>query len=133
MATIMNEMPIGAGAIVDAETYEPVTSATKVVSLSQPASPAAEQYRVLRYRLECLARDGFKALADDYGAQLRVTRLRPSGRGADTWHELHPTAEQQRQIYRWLLAHGDQVLTGDSFFHLNALGEPLHRLEVVQR
>ncbi len=69
--------------------------------------------------------DAFKALADSYGAQLRITRLRPSGRGADSWHELHPTAEQQRQIYRWLLAHGEDVLTGDSFFHLNGLGEPL--------
>ena len=55
------------------------------------------------------------------------------GRGADTWHELHPTNEQQRQIYRWLLAHGDNVLTGDSFFHLNALGEPLPGLEHVRR
>lgn len=69
--------------------------------------------------------DGFKALADEYGAQLRITRLRPSGRGADSWHDLHPTAAQQRQIYRWLLAHGEDVLTGDSFFHLNGLGEPL--------
>ena len=33
--------------------------------------------------------DEFKALADFYGAQLRITRLRPAGRGADTWHELH--------------------------------------------
>ena len=45
------------------------------------------------------------------------------GRGADSWHDLHPTNAQQRQIYEWLLAHGDNVLTGDSFFHLNALGE----------
>jgi mycofactocin radical SAM maturase len=67
--------------------------------------------------------DDFKALADSYGAQLRVTRLRPSGRGADSWHELHPTNGQQREIYDWLLAHGEQVLTGDSFFHLNALGD----------
>src|ERR1700712_1661321 len=67
--------------------------------------------------------DEFKALADSYGAQLRVTRLRPSGRGADSWHDLHPTNAQQRQIYNWLLAHGENVLTGDSFFHLNALGE----------
>ncbi len=74
--------------------------------------------------------DGFKALADHYGAQLRITRLRPSGRGADTWHELHPTAEQQRDVYRWLLAHGESVLTGDSFFHLNALGEPLPGLNL---
>jgi mycofactocin radical SAM maturase len=67
--------------------------------------------------------DDFLALADSYGAQLRVTRLRPSGRGADSWHDLHPTNGQQRRIYAWLLAHGDRVLTGDSFFHLNALGE----------
>ncbi|GAA2607585.1 MULTISPECIES: mycofactocin radical SAM maturase [Streptomyces] len=66
--------------------------------------------------------DAFKAIADRHGAQLRITRLRPSGRGADVWQELHPTAEQQRQLYDWLLAHGDDILTGDSFFHLNALG-----------
>jgi mycofactocin radical SAM maturase len=59
-----------------------------------------------------------------------VTRLRPSGRGADSWHALHPTNVQQRQIYRWLLAHGEQVLTGDSFFHLNALGEALPGLNL---
>ena len=81
---------------------------------------------VTRHNVEQL--DEFKALADSYGAQLRVTRLRPSGRGADTWHDLHPTNAQQRQIYEWLLAHGDPrsdrpVLTGDSFFHLNALGD----------
>jgi mycofactocin biosynthetic radical S-adenosylmethionine protein MftC len=29
--------------------------------------------------------DAFRRLADSYGAQLRLTRLRPSGRGADTW------------------------------------------------
>jgi mycofactocin radical SAM maturase len=74
--------------------------------------------------------DGFKALADSYGAQLRVTRLRPSGRGVDTWASLHPTAAQQRSIYSWLLAHGDTVLTGDSFFHLNALGDPLPGLNL---
>src|SRR5262249_22099494 len=66
--------------------------------------------------------DDFKAIADRVDAQLRITRLRPSGRGADVWNELHPTQEQQREIYDWLVAHGDGVLTGDSFFHLNALG-----------
>lgn len=67
--------------------------------------------------------DEFKSLAESFGAQLRITRLRPSGRGADAWHDLHPTNTQQREIYEWLLAHGDDVLTGDSFFHLNALGD----------
>ena len=73
--------------------------------------------------------DAFEALAGSYGAQLRLTRLRPSGRGADTWHELHPTNEQQVQLYRWLLDRPD-VLTGDSFFHLSALGEPLPGLNL---
>lgn len=74
--------------------------------------------------------DAFKALADSYGAQLRITRLRPAGRGADTWNQLHPTNGQQREIYDWLLAHGDDVLTGDSFFHLNAFGESLPGLNM---
>ncbi|WP_332880734.1 mycofactocin radical SAM maturase [Streptomyces sp. NBC_00564] len=74
--------------------------------------------------------DAFKALADRFGAQLRLTRLRPSGRGADTWDELHPLPEQQRQLYDWLVAHGEQVLTGDSFFHLSAYGETLPGLNL---
>ncbi len=74
--------------------------------------------------------DELKALADAYGAQLRLTRLRPSGRGADSWHELHPTADQQRQLYDWLVAHGEQVLTGDSFFHLAPFGGPLPGLNL---
>jgi mycofactocin radical SAM maturase len=71
-----------------------------------------------------------KELADAYGAQLRITRLRPAGRGAATWHELHPTAGQQRELYDWLTRHGEQVLTGDSFFHLSPLGEPLPGLNL---
>jgi mycofactocin biosynthetic radical S-adenosylmethionine protein MftC len=73
--------------------------------------------------------DDLEALAQGYGAQLRLARLRPSGRGADTWAELHPTAGQQRILYRWLLERPD-VLTGDSFFHLSALGEPLPGLNL---
>ena len=74
--------------------------------------------------------DDFKAIADRFGAQLRLTRLRPSGRGADVWDELHPTAGQQRQLYEWLVTHGEQVLTGDSFFHLAAYGEALPGLNL---
>ncbi len=74
--------------------------------------------------------DEFKAIADRYGAQLRLTRLRPSGRGADVWPELHPTADQQRQLYEWLVAHGERVLTGDSFFHLAGYGEALPGLNL---
>ena len=74
--------------------------------------------------------DELKALADAYGAQLRLTRLRPSGRGADSWPELHPTAAQQRELYDWLSAHGEQVLTGDSFFHLAPYGGALPGLNM---
>ena len=73
--------------------------------------------------------DEFKALADSYGAQLRVTRLRPSGRGVDVYQELRPTQAQQREIYNWLMNQTD-VLTGDSFFHLSALGESLPGLNM---
>ncbi|CUR56264.1 Putative mycofactocin radical SAM maturase MftC [metagenome] len=74
--------------------------------------------------------DEFKALADSYGATLRLTRLRPSGRGADVWDELHPLPEQQRVLYDWLMANGENVLTGDSFFHLAAFGEALPGLNL---
>ena len=77
--------------------------------------------------------DEFKAIADRYGAQLRLTRLRPSGRGADVWEELHPLPEQQRELYDWLVAHGDQVLTGDSFFHLVGVRRGAARAEPVRR
>jgi mycofactocin radical SAM maturase len=73
--------------------------------------------------------DRFEALADEYGAELRLTRFRPSGRGAETWHDLHPTQEQQVRLYHWLLER-PHVLTGDSFFHLSALGEPLPGLNL---
>ena len=74
--------------------------------------------------------DEFKAIADRFGAQLRITRLRPSGRGADVWQELHPLPGQQRELYDWLVAHGEDVLTGDSFFHLAAYGSALPGLNL---
>ncbi len=74
--------------------------------------------------------DDFKAIADRFQAQLRLTRLRPSGRGADVWDDLHPLPHQQRELYDWLVANGEGVLTGDSFFHLSAFGEALPGLNL---
>lgn len=73
--------------------------------------------------------DDFESLAEQYGAQLRLTRLRPSGRGADVWEALRPTRGQNRDLYQWLLDR-PEVLTGDSFFHLSALGSPLEGLNL---
>jgi mycofactocin radical SAM maturase len=67
--------------------------------------------------------DAFQEIADRFDAQLRITRLRPSGRGADVWDDLHPTSGQQRELYDWLVARGERVLTGDSFFHLAGYGD----------
>ena len=78
---------------------------------------------VTRHNVDQL--DDFAVLADRYGATLRITRLRPSGRGADVWEDLHPTAAQQIQLYDWLVAKGEGVLTGDSFFHLSPWGSPV--------
>jgi len=73
--------------------------------------------------------DALYALARGYGAELRLTRLRPTGRGGAVWHDLRPTHDQNRGLYDWLLAHRD-VLTGDSFFHLSAYGQPLEGLNL---
>ncbi len=68
-------------------------------------------------------------IAASFGSKLRVTRLRPSGRGQDVWADLHPTQEQYREFTDWLTKHPD-VLTADSFFHLNAFGNKLAGLDV---
>lgn len=73
--------------------------------------------------------DDLYALSQRYGAELRLTRLRPTGRGGAVWQDLRPTHEQNRGLYEWLLNHRD-VLTGDSFFHLSAYGQPMDGLNL---
>ena len=65
----------------------------------------------------------------DYGAKFRIARLRPSGRGQDSYHYLHLTPEQNEQLYHWVKSHED-VTTGDSYFILSALGEAINGLNV---
>jgi mycofactocin biosynthetic radical S-adenosylmethionine protein MftC len=56
-------------------------------------------------------------LARTLGVSLRVSRFRPSGRGADNWEDLRPTPAQLLGFSDWLAKSGD-VRTGDSFFSL---------------
>jgi len=56
-------------------------------------------------------------LAKDLGVSLRVSRFRPSGRGADNWEELRPSPSQLLAFSAWLADSGE-VRTGDSFFSL---------------
>ena len=122
----------GATAEVNDAVRGPGSYATAIRAMEHLAAAGFEGFKlsivVTRHNVSQL--DAFKAIADRYGAQLRITRLRPSGRGADVWDELHPTQAQQRELYEWLLAHGEEVLTGDSFFHLAAYGEPLPGLNL---
>jgi [mycofactocin precursor peptide]-tyrosine decarboxylase / 3-amino-5-[(4-hydroxyphenyl)methyl]-4,4-dimethylpyrrolidin-2-one synthase len=106
--------------------------ATAITAMERLADAGFEGFKlsVVVTRQNVSQLDAFKALADRYRAQLRLTRLRPSGRGAVVWPELRPTATQQRELYDWLLAHGEEVLTGDSFFHLSGYGQPLPGLNL---
>ena len=58
-------------------------------------------------------------LAKALGVSLRVSRFRPSGRGADNWETLRPSPTQLLAFSDWLAASGD-VRTGDSFFSLTS-------------
>ena len=66
--------------------------------------------------------DAMQTLAKELDATLRVTRLKPSGRGAEVYQAQRPTQEQFSTLHSWLSAR-QEVLTGDTFFHLNALGD----------
>ncbi len=68
--------------------------------------------------------DELYRLAASFDARLRLSRLRPSGRAGECWRDLAPSREQYFQLFQWLKRHPD-VTTGDSFFFLSALGEPL--------
>jgi mycofactocin radical SAM maturase len=117
----------GATADVNDAVRGPGSHATALRAMGNLAGAGFEGFKlsVVVTRENAGQLDDFKALADAHGAQLRLTRLRPSGRGADVWDRLRPTAEQQRSLHGWLLEHGEQVLTGDSFFHLAAYGQAL--------
>ncbi len=105
--------------------------ATAITAMNNLADAGFGQFKisVVMTRQNVPQLDAFEALAASYGAELRLTRLRPSGRGADTWDQLHPTQADQRTLYNWLVKR-PHVLTGDSFFHLSALGESLPGLNL---
>ena len=63
--------------------------------------------------------DTLRAMAGEYGAELRVSRFRPSGRGKDSKALLGPDKNQLEAFAAWLEGH-DLVRTGDSFFCLTA-------------
>jgi mycofactocin radical SAM maturase len=63
--------------------------------------------------------DSLRSLAREYGAELRVSRFRPSGRGKTSKVHLGPAKNQLEAFADWLQKH-DLVRTGDSFFCLTS-------------
>ena len=94
----------GASAAVNDAIRGPGSFDTAIRALERLAEADAPSFKIsvviTRENMDQL--DDFEALADHFGAQLRLTRLRPSGRGADVWDRLHPTSSQQRRLYDWL-------------------------------
>lgn len=95
-------------------------------------------YKKIVNALECLARQGvdfsinavltrtnypqldtLRDMAKEYGAELRVSRFRPSGRGKESRDSLGPEKWQLESFAEWLEGH-DLVRTGDSFFCLTS-------------
>jgi len=95
-------------------------------------------YRKILEAIDCFARQGvrfsintvltrtnysqldeLRKLANGYGAELRVSRFRPSGRGKNSRKDLGPEKWQLESFAKWLEGH-DLVHTGDSFFCLTS-------------
>ncbi len=70
-----------------------------------------------------------KALAISYGARLRVSRLRPSGRARESWEKLKLNSNQLRELSDWL-SRDPSILTGDSFFSISPDGRRQLGLEM---
>jgi mycofactocin radical SAM maturase len=62
--------------------------------------------------------DKLTDLAASFGAKLRVSRFRPSGRGKKSWSELNVSHGQMLEFSHWLGEHL-KVSTGDSFFSVS--------------
>jgi mycofactocin radical SAM maturase len=62
-----------------------------------------------------------KELAASYGANLRVSRFRPSGRARESWEMLKLNSSQLQELSAWL-GSDPSILTGDSFFSISQDG-----------
>jgi len=95
-------------------------------------------YKKIMEAIECFARQGvrfsinavltrtnysqldeLRKLANGYGAELRVSRFRPSGRAKESRDSLGPEKWQLESFAEWLEGH-NLVRTGDSFFCLTS-------------
>jgi mycofactocin radical SAM maturase len=104
-------------AIRGKETYRKIISGIEVLSgkginLSINTVVTSRNYGQL---------DRLKALAASYGARLRVSRFRPSGRARESWEALRLDPSQLQELSIWL-GNEPAILTGDSFFSISQDG-----------
>ena len=95
--------------------YDQATAALKLLAKSRIPS-SINTVLTAQNALEIPA---LHQLAKELGVSLRVSRFRPSGRGADNWEALRPTPRQLLAFSDWLAQSGE-VRTGDSFFSLTS-------------
>jgi len=96
-------------------TYKKILAAADCLASNQ----VAFSINTVLTRLNYPQLDSLRDLAKSYGAELRVSRFRPSGRGKESRRDLAPSAGQLEQFADWLARH-DLVRTGDSFFCLTS-------------
>lgn len=96
-------------------TYDKIVAAAECLATNK----VAFSINTVLTRLNYPQLDDLRKLARGYGAELRVSRFRPSGRGKESRQDLAPSADQLEQFADWLARH-DLVRTGDSFFCLTS-------------
>jgi mycofactocin radical SAM maturase len=96
-------------------TYEKILSAIDCLA----RQGAAFSINAVLTRTNYPQLDTLREMAKAFGAELRVSRFRPSGRGKESKDTLGPEKEQLESFADWLGKY-DLVRTGDSFFCLTS-------------
>ena len=96
-------------------TYDDAIKALELLALS----PIPTSINTVLTRENADEIKDLQKLAKQLGVTLRISRFRPSGRGADNWEELRPNPTQLLAFSEWL-AENENIRTGDSFFSLTS-------------
>ena len=96
-------------------TYKKILNAIECLA----SQGAAFSINAVLTRLNFPQLESLRDMAKEYGAELRVSRFRPSGRGRESKDYLGPDKYQLEAFASWLDGH-DLVRTGDSFFSLTS-------------
>lgn len=96
-------------------TYASAIQALKLLA----RSPIPTSINTVLTRANAEEIGDLQRLADELGVSLRISRFRPSGRGAENWEELRPTPAQLLRFSDWL-GKNENIRTGDSFFSLTS-------------